>query len=140
MTQNRHIQSTPTTRRNLRVFDKIATTDDVPTLAGSVVLGEGKASYFEVKAFCTSSGLAELQAMDVQAGFRRPVGGNVTRATSNNGTGLPYLASSGDFSGKAPTIDLIANTTSQTIDIMVTGKSATTINWYFKSLSVQNLD
>lgn len=140
MAQNRQIQNTTTTRRNLRVFDKLTTTDATPTVAGSVSLGSGKASYFEVKAFAVQSDFSALQALDVQAGFRRPVGGNVVRATSVGGSGLPYIASSGDFGNKAPTIDLVANTSTQTIDIVVTGKAETTIHWHFKALSIQNLD
>jgi|SRR6187402_1210120 len=139
MGQNRVIQSTTTTRRNIRVFDSITTTNATPTIAGSISLGENRASYVEIKAFCITSGFTALQALDVQAGFRRPSGGNVTRATSNNGAGLPYLASSGDFSGASPTIDLVANTSTQTIDIVVHGKAGTTIKWHFKALSIQNL-
>lgn len=140
MSQSRVIQNTLTTRRNIRVFDNVTTTNATPLVAGSVVLGEGRASYFEVKAFCVQSNFGALQAMDVQAGFRRATGGNVIRATSSNGAGLPYLASSGDFTGQSPTIDLVANTSTQTIDIVVKGKSGLTIKWYFESISIQNLD
>lgn len=140
MGQNRHIQNTGTTRRNIRVFDKVTTTDATLLVAGSVNLGEGRASFFQVKIFAVQSNFGALQAINVQAGFRRPTGGNVARATSSGGSGLPYLASSGDFSGIAPTVDLVANTTTQTIDIVVKGKASTTINWYFESLSIQNLD
>lgn len=139
MGQNRVIQNTQTTRRNIRVFDRVTTTDATPTLAGSVPLGEGRASYFEVKAFAVQSNLGALQAMDCQAGFRRPAGGNIIRATSSGGAGLPYLASSGDYTGASPTINLVANTSTQTIDVMVTGKAGTTINWFFETISIQNL-
>lgn len=139
MRENRIIQNTISTRRNLRVFDSITTTNNTPTVFASIPLGETKASYFEVKAFCVADDFSALQAIDVQAGFRRPTGGNVIRATSSGGTGLPYLASSGDFSGASPRVDLVANTGTQTIDIVVTGKTGINIKWYVKSLSIQNI-
>jgi len=102
MAENRVIQNTTTTRRNIRVFDSVQTTSTTPKLAGSVPLGEGRASYFEVKAIAVQSNFGALQCLDVQAGFRRATGGNITRATTLNGAGLPYIATSGDFSGVSP--------------------------------------
>jgi len=139
MSQNRQIQRNTTTQRNVRVFDAVTTTNATPTVAASVPLGQGKGSFFQAFACAIKSDFSALQALHVQAGFRRASGGNVTRATSNGGTGLPYLSSSGDFSGSSPTIDLVANTSTQTIDIVVTGKAATTINWHIESESLQNL-
>lgn len=140
MAQNRQIQSTPTARRNQRVFDSVTTANATPLVAGSVLLGSGRASFFQIKAFAVKSDISALQALNAQAGFRRPSGGNITRATTINGNSLPYLESSGDFGSKSPTIDLVANTSTQAIDIVVTGLAATTIKWYITSLSIQNLD
>jgi len=138
MAETRTIQNSPTTRRHIRVLERVQTTNATPTVAYSISLGQGRVSFIQAKAIATESDLSHLQALDIQAGFRRASGGNVTKATS--GTNVGFSISNGDFTGTKPSIDLVANTGNQTIDVQVTGKSATTINWYIELLSIQNLD
>jgi hypothetical protein len=137
--ETRHIQNSKTSRRNTRVFSSVTTTGATPMVAASVGLGESRATYFHARVIALQSDFSALHALNVQAGFRRAVDGDVTRATSGGGAGLPYSTSSGDFPGKAPSVDLVANPSTQTIDIVVTGKALTTIHWHMESLSIQNL-
>lgn len=137
MAENRVIQNSITTRRNVRVTDSIQTTDATPVILYSIPLGEGRASFIQVKVIAIQSNFGALQAIDMQAGFRRASGGNVTKATPANNSG--FIISNGDFAGIDPTINLVANTGAQTIDVQATGKAATTINWHIALLSIQNL-
>lgn len=137
--ENRIVQNTPSTRRNTRIFDSVQTTNATPAIVASVGLGELRASFFQVRIFAIRSDFGAMQVLNLQAGFRRASGGNVIRATSNNGQGLPYSVSSGDFGSQPPSADLVANTGTQTMDIVVTGKSGQTINWHLDTVSIQNL-
>ncbi len=138
MAENRIIQNNTTTRRNVRIVDKVQTTNATPAIAYSVPLGQGRASFIQAKAIAVQSDFSHTQSLDIQAGFRRASGGNVTKSTPANNRG--FLISSGDFSGASPDIDIVANTGTQSIDVTVTGKAATTINWYIELLSIQNID
>jgi len=138
MSETRIIQNSPTARRNIRVLDRVQTTDATPAVAYSIPLGQGRVSFIQAKVIAIQSDFSHAQSLDIQAGFRRASGGNVTKSTPANNRG--FLVSSGDFSGTAPDIDIVANTSAQTIDIQITGKAATTINWYIELLSIQNLD
>lgn len=138
MAENRQIQNSTTTRRNIRVLERSTTSNATPLVAYSIPLGQERASFIQVKAIAVQSDFSHMQAIDIQAGFRRPAGGNVTRGTT--GTNKGFEISNGDFSGTKPTINLNANAGAQTIDIEVVGKAATTINWYIEILSIQNID
>jgi hypothetical protein len=138
MAETRIIQNSPTTRRNIRVLDRVQTTDATPTVAYSIPLGQGRVSFIQAKVIAVQSDFSHAQSLDIQAGFRRASGGNVTKSTPANNRG--FLISSGDFTGTSPDIDIVANTGNQTIDVQITGKAATTINWYLELLSIQNLD
>lgn len=135
--ETRIIQDSPTTRRNTRIPSSITTTDATPTVAYSIPLGQQRASFVEVKMVALQSDFSAAQSISLQCGFRRQSGGNVTKSTPANNKG--FEASNGDFSGTAPSLNLVANTGAQTIDLVVTGKAATTIVWNFVLLSVQNL-
>lgn len=135
--QTRITQDSPTTRRNIRIASSVQTTDATPTVAYSIPLGQQRASFLEVKAIAIQSDFSATESMSLQCGFRRASGGNVVKATPANNKG--FYNSNGDFSGTHPSLDLVANTGTQSIDLQVTGKSATTINWHFAILSIQNL-
>ncbi len=135
--ENRQIQNSTTTRRNIRVIDVVTTTDATPTVAYAVPLGEQRASFIQAKCIALQSNFGAAQSIDIQAGFRRASGGNVIKSTPANNKG--FEVSNGDFSGASPSIDIVANTGNQTIDVQVTGKAATTIKWYIELLSIQNL-
>ena len=137
--ENRQQLSTTDSRRNIRVYDKITTTDATPIIIASITLGENRGSFIRVEGFAKTTNLSAMQAVSSEAGFRRQTGGNVIRSTSNNGLNSPPLISSGDLSGVAPTIDLVANTTTQTIDIVAKGKAGVTLQWHLMTTSLQNL-
>jgi len=138
MAENRAIQSSKTTRRNIRVIDSFTTTNATPTVVYSIVLGQGRASFIQAKAIAIRSDFGAMQAIDMQAGFRRAIGGNITKATTGSNKG--FEISNGDFTAQEPSIDLVANTATQSIDVEVTGKTSNTIKWYIELLSIQNID
>lgn len=137
MPENRQIQNSNTTRRNVRVPESVTTTDATPTVMYSIPLGVQRASFVQAQLIAIKSDFSAAQAIFLQSAFRRMTGGNVIKATPTNNSG--FQASNGDFTGIAPKIDLVANTSTQTIDLVVTGKAATTIKWQVVLLSVQNL-
>lgn len=137
MAENRLIQNSTTTRRNVRVVESVTTTDATPTVLYSIPLGESRASFIQAKCIALQSDFSAAQSIDIQAGFRRASGGNVIKSTPANNKG--FEVSNGDFAGAVPSLDLVANTGTQTIDVQATGKAATTIKWHIQLLSVQNL-
>lgn len=59
----------------------------------------------------------------VNSGFRRAGAGNVTEIGADTA-----VASTEDSAG-TPTITLVANTTTQAVDVVVTGEASKTIHW-----------
>ena len=139
MAETRQILNSTTTRRNVRVIEKIQTTDATPTVAYSIPLAVSRATYVRATATAIKSDFTAAQGIEATAVFRRAPAGNVVRASPNGGNGSIVMQSIGDYSGPAPTLDIVANTTNQTIDIQVTGKASNTINWHIEILSLQNL-
>lgn len=137
MFETRQIIKSSTTRSKERVGIRVQTTDATPTVVYSIPLIEGRAIFAEARCLAIKSDFSELQVLSLMCGFRRASGGNVTKATSvdNKGFGI----SNGDFSVPLPSLNIVANTSAQTVDVEVTGKAATTINWHFEILSINNL-
>lgn len=134
MAENRHIQNSSTTRRNIRVADKVVTTDATPATAYSIPLGENRVTSLTVTITAVNSTFTASQRTTSSTSFYRATGGNVTRAAA------VLTQSSGNFAGAQPLLDIAANTGTQSIDVKVTGKAATTISWYILIESLQNLD
>lgn len=139
MAETRIIQNSPTTRRNRRVLERTQTANNTPTVAYSIPLGQGRVTSVEAHATVIQSDFSRAGSVFAEGVFRRAVGGNVTRASGNGGISKPLLRSIGDFTGVMPSIDLVANTANQTIDLEVTGLNATTLNWHIEINSLQNL-
>lgn len=136
MTLLRIKQDTTTTRKNYRLLDRVVTTNATPTTAFSIALGEGKHSFGTFRIIAVRSNLAEMSTFYTHVAFRRPTGGNITRISS------PKIDLLSDWSGPTsttPSVALNANVSTQSIDIVVTGRAATTINWYLEIVSIQNL-
>ena len=139
MAENRQIQNSGTTRRNIRIPETTQTTDAVSTLVYSIRLGEQRASYVRVTALCISPTFINTSGIVSEGVFTRATGGNITRASGNNGSNGPMERSIGNFPGTQPSVNIVANPGTQSIDIMVLGKAATTLNWHVEILSLQNL-
>jgi hypothetical protein len=129
-------QDTVTTRKNTRLTDRVVTTNATPATAFSISLGSGRHSFGTFRIIAVKSDLTEMSTFYTQAAFRRPPGGNVTAV------GTPKIDIMTDWStpsGTRPMVSFAANTGTQSIDIVVTGRAATTINWYLEIVSIQNL-
>jgi len=129
----REKDDTALTRKNTRVIDRYTTTDEVPVVAFSIPLGESRCSYGTFRISCVQSNYSRMAVFTAVAGFRREAGGNITRIQA------PQINRMDDWTGIRPAIDLVANTVRQTIDVTVTGTTATTIYWFMDIESIQNL-
>lgn len=139
MPSNQRTQISGTTRKRSTVPDSVTTTDATQTTAFSFVLPESTAIYVRVAAIVTTSNQSAAGYIVEEAVFRRQAGGNVTRANGNGGLTLPLIRALNDFTGLAPTMDIVANTTTQSVDIKITGKASTTLNWYFERQTLRKL-
>lgn len=136
MTLLRIRQDTVTTRKNSRLTDRVVTTNATPTTGFSIPLGAGKHSFGTFRIIAVKSDISLMSTFYTQAAFRRTSGGNITRVAP------PKIDLLSDWTGATsarPSVDIAANTSTQSIDINVTGQAATTINWYFEIVSIQNL-
>jgi len=129
-------EDTQTSRKNTRLIERVTTTDATPTVGYSIPLGEQRQSFGTFRVTAVGSTWSEMATFKIEAGFRRASGGNVTRI------GNPQIATQNDWSNPPstkPDCDVVANTGTQSIDVQVTGRAATTINWFIEIESVQNL-
>lgn len=139
MSYYRQKQDAADTRRNVRVIPKVTTTDATPTTAFSIALGQQRPTYVQVRATVIQSDFSKAGGLEAVGAFRRASGGNVTRASGSGGLSLPLLRSINDFVGLSPSMNLTANTGTQSVDVVVTGLSGTTLNWHLEIISLQNL-
>ncbi len=139
MPSNQRTQISGTTRKRSTVPDSIQTTNATQATAFSFVLPEGTAIYVRVAAVVVSDTVSNAGYIVEEAVFRRPVGGNITRSTGVGGATLPLIRALNDFTGGAPTMDIVANTSTQSVEIKVTGKASTTLNWYFERQTLRKL-
>lgn len=101
----------------------VTTTDATATTILSIPLAEGEAVMVCARVLMNRSTAAEGAYFNVEAAFRRASAGNVTQIST---TGA--LVSKEDSSG-SPSVAFNANTTSQTVELKVTGEAAKTFYW-----------
>jgi len=101
----------------------VATTDATATTIISIPVAEGEAIMVKASVLMNRSTAAEGAYFNVEAAFRRASGGNVTQIST---TGA--LVSKEDSSG-SPSVAFNVNTTSQTLELKVTGEAAKTFYW-----------
>lgn len=111
----------------------VQTTDATPTVIGSISLNQGEMAVVIALVGGFRSDYSESIGGLVTGTFRRGTGGNVVLV------GALFSSLGEDFSG-SPIFTLAANTSSQAIELKVTGEAAKTINWvtaykYFKILA-----
>lgn len=106
------------------------TTNSTPTVVFSTPVPEGETAYFVVDFQIINSGLTLGASGTISALFLRPVGGNVIRATGNNGAQKANLSLIGNFIN-SPNIEMVANTTTQRAELRLTGLSGVTLNWRY---------
>jgi len=119
--------------------DGVQTTGNTPTVAFSVSIAENSAVYVMCKFVYSTTTKSNAGWAVAEAAFRRPTGGNVTRSSGSGGASAAQQRAQTDFTGALPTVDIVANTSTQTADIVITGKAATTIDWIFENVSLRNI-
>jgi hypothetical protein len=97
------------------------TSNATPTVVGSIPVAEGEVYTVEATISARQSTGANRGSWKLMGSFYRNTAGNVT---ANGLAAEVYGQVSDTYS-----VDLVANTVNQTIDIQVTGKAATSVNW-----------
>lgn len=110
------------------------TTDNTPTVIASIPVPQNKGYMVDVYCNAFKSDKTAILGGYVIACFNRATG-NVARTDATVSKGLIQDLLS-NFSNPQPSIDIKANTSTQAIDIEITGKTSTTIDW---KLQVQYL-
>lgn len=139
MPSSQQTQISGTTRLRRTIPDSQTTTNNVQQTAFSFVLPPSTAIYIRVDAVVSASDYSSAGFVVQEAVFRRPSVGNIVRATGNGGLTLPLIRALNDFVGAAPTMDIVANTTTQSVEVKITGKASTTLRWQFQRLTLRNI-
>lgn len=100
-----------------------STTDATPLVIYSHPVEVLSGVNISVSVVGLKSDATEMIRAIVNSGFRRQAAGNVTEVGADTA-----IASDEDSAG-TPTVTLIANTSSQTVDVTLTGEAAKTIRW-----------
>ncbi len=110
-----------------KIIDPYQTTNATQQTAYSIAIPQNKAVYVMAVFFASDAGFTSCVGGKGEATFLR-ASGNLVRSSGNTSSGL-LTTILGNFLLGQPSIDLVANTSTQSIDVRVTGKLATTINW-----------
>lgn len=113
--------------KEIIIIDPYQTANATQATAMSFPLPASKAAFAKAEFFCYDSSFASTAGGTVQAMFVRSAG-NISRSSGATAAGL-ITSILGNFTLGQPSVDLVSNTTTQSIDVKVTGKTATTINW-----------
>lgn len=100
----------------------IQTSNDTQTDIATISLAEGEMLWVKALVGGAKSNHTEALGGEIFACARRQSGGNVTLLGSN-------ITNIIEDSAGSPSIDIVADTGNQTVDIRVTGIAATTYNW-----------
>lgn len=103
-----------------------STTDATATTLFSIGVDEGDQISVEIIGFCRNSGLTERGSFHVNAFFYRQTGGDVTQEGTAGGFSITTYRTTATID-----IDIVADTTSQNVDIDATGLAATNMDWVF---------
>lgn len=114
-------------RDRVRVSDIVTTTNATQQTAFQIPVPVNTCFRIDVYCLVRKSDNSGMAIITESVGFRR-VAGNVIRATGSSGLLKPLTDVVGDLP-TTPDMDIVANTTDQTIDIKVTGIASTTLNW-----------
>lgn len=131
-------QSYPSFTKNLYQLPAIIQTVDGNSLTVTTIpLPPGKAMRIVADIFCCDASVSNVAGGRTEGMFYRPVAGNVTRTNAGVAAGL-ISNILGTFVSPQPSVDLSPNTTSQGIDVNITGKLSATINWFIELTVYQN--
>lgn len=128
MSQNQQKTINPTYTIDRVVIDPLQTTDATVTVAYSFPVNQNQGVRLKINGVATNSGFtAVVSHTDFVCTFLRGTG-NVARTSVSDTSGVTG-GIQGTFVIPQPLINAVANTGTQSIDVTVTGKAATTINW-----------
>lgn len=120
-TESRGFTSSNHTGRTHKSFLQ-STTDATATTVYSIPIAELEGAFVEVEAVCLQDDATEIGRSQVTSAFRRAASGNVTEA------GSPTAVNVDDSAG-SPAATLVANTSTQKVDVKVTGVASTNYTW-----------
>lgn len=109
------------------IIDPYQTTNATQQTAYSIPISQNQGAFVTASFAAIQSDFSASAAGTTTAVFLRATG-DVARTSTNTNTGLMTTVM-GTFPGAEPSLDVVANTSTQSIDFKVTGKASTTINW-----------
>lgn len=107
------------------------TTDATPTIVYSYPIAVSQCVKTKVEYTAYKSDFTLGASGDLFSTFVRSSSGNIVRSSGSGTGGLDGIVQ-GNFSGTQPKPDLVANTSTQSIDVTLTGKNSITIIWQLK--------
>lgn len=113
-----------------RFSQSFQTTNNTPTVAYKVPIPTGSAAYIEIDFCVANTTYSAAAGGEADAVFRRTAAGNVARATGNGGLLDAAIKLAGDLT-PMPKAEIVANTSTQTADIVLSGLLGQTLNWTF---------
>jgi len=116
----------PSFTKEVVVIDPVQTTNATPLVAYSIPVKQNRAITVKASFVASVSDFSNCASGDGTATFRRQTGNLARTNITTAGLLLNIL---GDFLLSQPTVDLVANTTTQAVDVTVTGKLGLTVNW-----------
>lgn len=108
-----------------------STADATPTVLYSFPVSQAQCVKARVQYTAYKTDFTLAASGDLFSTFARATGANLVR-TSGTGTGGLDGIVQGNFPNAEPKPDLVANTSTNSIDVTVTGKAATNITWQIK--------
>lgn len=108
-----------------------STADATPTVVYSYPVGQAKCVKVRVEYTAYKTDFTLGASGDLFSTFIRATGGSIVRS-SGSGTGGLDGTVQGNFPNAEPRPDLVANTSTNSIDVTLTGKASTNITWQIK--------
>lgn len=108
-----------------------STNNASPTVAYSYAVGESKCIKMRVEYTAYKTDFSLGASGDLFSTFIRAAAGNIIRSSGTGTGGLDGIVQ-GNFPNAEPKPDLVANTSTQSIDVTLTGKASTSITWQIK--------
>lgn len=133
------VQQTATSIRRQKFPEVFETVGGTPVVLFSLPVADSSVLGVSVKAITYRDDFTSTAMSAAEATFRRTSGGNVVRATGLGGATSALLRSVGDFLSPQPSIDLIANTATNAVDIRATGRAGMTLKWVLEITTLRNL-
>lgn len=117
--------------KSVYTIDPLATTSAVQQIAYSIPVPFSKSAYVECRFICNNGTYTSASGGFAMAVFLRGASGDVSRTATSSATGLIASILS-NFLVVQPSVDIVATASTQTIDLKVTGLTATALAWHLE--------